>query len=98
MTFEKDFIIYFYFALITLYYASYLLLYFQYLDSSNYIYFYQLNNFIQLFIALFLMIRYRPFQSQFKWNPSDGHIIFASGFFIIINLGILNFFTSYFLK
>lgn len=98
MTFEKDFIIYFYFTMIFLYYTSYLLLYFEILDSSKYVYFYQLNIFIQLFIALFLMIRYHPFLKKYQWNPSDGHIIFASGCFIIINLGIVHFFTEWFFK
>lgn len=96
--FHKDFIIYAYFFLIILYYSSYLLLYFKVLDSSKYIYFYQLNHFIQLFIALFLMIRYHPFTNHLEWNPSDGHIIFASGCFIIINLGIVQYFTNWFIQ
>ena len=95
MTFSKDFIIYFYFTLMFFYYASYLLLFFHILDSSKYIYFYNLNNFIQLFIALFLLIRFHPFRQKFEFHPSDSHIIFASACFLIVNLGIVNYFTKW---
>lgn len=97
MTFD-NFIIFVYFFLICLYYASYLLLYFKVLNSSHYVYFYQLNNLIQFLIAVFLLIRYHPFKTKYDLLKSDGYLIFASACFLLINLGIVHFFTDWFWK
>lgn len=92
---SEDYIIYFYFGLMFLYYASYLLLYFKFLGASYYVYFIELNTFIQLFIAILLLIRYNPLQEKFKLSKSDSHLIFASACFIIINVGILQYFSHF---
>lgn len=101
-----DVTIWFYFGLITLYYLVYIIIFIGYVQtefirkipyastffSKNTIDF--LNTFIQVFIALFLIIRFHPFRKH-QLRRSDPYIILASGCFLLLNLGIVKWFESY---
>lgn len=86
-----DVTIWFYFGLITLYYLVYFLIFIGYIQHKNAIDF--LNTFIQVFIALFLIIRFHPYRKH-QLRRSDPYIIFASGFFLLLNLGIVKWLES----
>ena len=85
-----DYVIYFYFGFAIVYYTTYALLMFKWLDASNIHYYYYLNVFMQLFIALFLIVRYHPFKEKYELHKSDRYLIFGSAIFIIVNLGIIH--------
>jgi len=85
-----------YVLLITVYYVFLFLIYFKIMSVTNYKYVYDLNNFIQLFIAVFLLIRYHPFKNKYHLNTSDVYLIFASACFLIINLGVVHYFSEWF--
>jgi len=85
----------FYFSLMFLYYSFLILLYFKILGDVEYKYLYNLNNFIQLFIAVFLLFRYHPFKTKYELSRSDINLIFASACFLIVNLGILHYFSDW---
>jgi len=73
----------FYFSLMFLYYSFLILLYFKILGDVEYKYLYNLNNFIQLFIAVFLLFRYHPFKTKYEFTELDRKIAFSAGLFIL---------------
>lgn len=57
-----------------------------------------LNAFIHCFIALFLIIRFNPFyvyEKRHVLNQNDTFIIFSSGVFLLVNLGIFQIIEIY---
>ena len=52
------------------------------------------NAFIQAFICLFLILRFHPFRKH-ELHASDARIIFSSATFLLFNLGIIEYFTTY---
>jgi hypothetical protein len=56
--------------------------------SINYEYLRLFSAFIQLFIGIFLVIRFNPFRNQYNqsFKEEDKRIIFSSGLFLLINL------------
>tara|TARA_B110000305_G_C18990194_1_gene425762 strand:- start:265 stop:612 length:348 start_codon:yes stop_codon:yes gene_type:complete len=54
-------------------------------DTFRYI-----NTSIQLFVCLFLMLRYHPYREH-KYYKHDAGIIFGSASFLLINLGITEY-------
>jgi len=54
-----------------------------------------LNAFIHCFIALFLIIRFNPFyEKKHILNENDTSLIFGSGIFLLVNLGIFQILES----
>jgi len=48
------------------------------------------SSFIQLLIALYLIVRFHPFRKHI-FRESDSNIIYGSGIFLLINLGLTEF-------
>ena len=86
-----------------IYYWLLILLYFLYvavffgLFYMNTIYINHLSIFIQVFIALILMIRFNPLRHHVV-KSSDNTIIFASAFFLLMNVGLTQTVVSYMKK
>ena len=72
----------------------YALLFFGIIDYSAMIV-ERINIFIQVFICLFLIIRFHPFRSH-ELKEFDAQIIFGSAAFLLTNLGLAQYFTYYF--
>ncbi len=53
-----------------------------------------INIFIQMFIGIFLMLRYNPFRTQ-RFYKNDANIIFGSAAFLLFNLGLVQYFKSF---
>lgn len=49
---------------------------------------------MQLYVALFLMIRFNPFIKH-EFRPYDDRLIFASAFLLLTNVGVTSVFTRY---
>ena len=62
--------------------------------SFNSIYLRLFNVLIQLFICLFLMFRFHPFRKH-ELKEYDSKIIFSSAAFLLFNLGVVEFITSF---
>jgi hypothetical protein len=60
--------------------------------NSTYIHY--LDVFIQLFICIFLMLRFNPLREH-KLHKNDSIIIFGSAIFLLSNLGVTRWFYSY---
>lgn len=54
-----------------------------------------LNIFIQIFISLFLILKFHPFRNH-TLKPFDASIIFGSGIFLLTNLGFTELLRGYF--
>jgi hypothetical protein len=54
-----------------------------------------LNIFIQIFISVFLMIKFFPFRKH-ELKEFDSTIIFGSAIFLLTNLGFTEYLTNYF--
>jgi hypothetical protein len=52
-----------------------------------------LNIFIQLFICLFLILRFNPFRNH-NFKESDSNVIFGSATFLLLNLGLVEIFKQ----
>lgn len=64
--------------------------------NENFVYL--LNNFIQLFVCIFLLVKYNPLRKP-DFNKNDSFLIFTSASFILFNigfnLGLQKFFDYY---
>ena len=82
-----------YYWLIIIIYIIYLAVFFGifYVNNS---YIHQLDVFIQIFIATILIIRYNPFRKHI-FHENDNTIIFASAFFLLMNVGLTEGFSAY---
>lgn len=64
--------------------------------NENFVYL--LNNFIQFFVCIFLLIKYNPMREP-DFNKNDSFLIFTSASFILFNiafnLGLQKFFDQY---
>jgi hypothetical protein len=49
-------------------------------------YVYIWNMAVQIFLCLFLMYRYYPFQKEYKFKPMDAKLIFGSSLLLLINI------------
>lgn len=74
-------------------YLSYFLVVFG-IYAVNPIYIEHLSVFIQVFICLFLIIRFHPFRSH-ELRDFDDKLIFGSGLLLISNLGVTSYFQKY---
>jgi len=54
-----------------------------------------LNILIQLFVCIFLMIKFHPFRKH-ELKEFDSNIIFGSALFLLTNLGFTQLITTYF--
>lgn len=54
----------------------------------------KLNILVQLFVAIFLVIRFHPFRSH-ELHKYDAELIFGSGVFLLANLGITQLVLNY---
>lgn len=54
-----------------------------------------LHYFIQIFIALFLIIKFHPFRKH-EIKEFDSSIIFGSAMFLLANIGLTEFIKNYF--
>lgn len=88
----------FYITLIVIYNLFYIVI-FVGLTNKQQVVFYakQLNYFIHCFIALFLILRFNPFGLPKKHvlSENDTTIIFSSGIFLLVNLGIFQLIELY---
>ena len=50
----------------------------------------QYNRMIQMFVCLFLLIKFHPFR-KYTLREGDSNIIFGSAFFLLFNLGIVQY-------
>jgi hypothetical protein len=82
-----------YLFLIILVHLLYITTYFGLL-SYNVKYIDYLNIGIQLFICLFLIIRFHPFRKH-HLKEFDANIIFGSAIYLLINLGLTEYITHY---
>lgn len=57
-------------------------------------YVHYLNSFIQVFVAIVLIIRFNPFR-HIKLVDSDVPLIFASASFLLLNAGVTGWFLSH---
>jgi hypothetical protein len=62
--------------------------------SFNSVYLRLFNGFVQLFICVFLMFRFHPFRKH-ELKEYDSKIIFSSAAFLLFNLGVVEFITSF---
>ena len=53
-----------------------------------------LDNFLQALIAIFLILRFFPFRKH-ELHKNDAMIIFASGVFLLTNLGIKSYISNF---
>ena len=53
----------------------------------------QYNRTIQMFVCLFLLIKFHPFRYH-TLKEGDSNIIFGSAFFLLFNLGIIQFMNT----
>ena len=65
------------------------------LIQLNHTYLRLFSSFIQLCIALFLIIKFNPF-SKHQFVKKDSRIIFSSGIFLLINLGTTELFIRFY--
>lgn len=79
--------------LIILLYIIYLAAFFGILYVNN-AYIHHLDVFIQTFIAVILIIRFNPFRKHVL-KESDNTLIFASAFFLLMNVGLTTGVDSY---
>ena len=56
-----------------------------------------LNILIQLFVCVFLMIKFHPFRKH-ELKEFDSSIIFGSALFLLTNIGFTQYLTNYFDK
>jgi hypothetical protein len=56
-----------------------------------------LNILIQVFVCIFLMIKFHPFRKH-ELKEFDSTIIFGSAMFLLTNIGFTQFLTNYFGK
>lgn len=49
-------------------------------------YVYIWNMAVQVFLCVFLMYRYHPFQKEYKFNSFDAKLIFGSALLLLINI------------
>jgi hypothetical protein len=82
-----------YYWLIVLLYFLYLAVFFG-LFYMNAKYLNHLSIFIQIFIAVVLIIRFNPLRNHVV-KSSDSTIIFASAFFLLMNVGLTETLGSY---
>lgn len=86
----------FYLFLILVYNFFYVIIYFGVSNKQDVIYLAKsLNAFIHSFIAVFLIVRFNPFyEKKHIINENDTILIFGSGLFLLVNLGIFHFLES----
>ena len=53
-----------------------------------------IDSFLQIYVALFLMVRFNPF-TKHEFRPYDDRLIFGSAFLLLTNAGITSLFTKY---
>lgn len=84
----------FYLFLIILYNFFYIIIIVGFSNKQKVIYWAKnLNAFIHCFIAVFLIVRFNPFyEKKQNLNANDSYIIFGSGIFLLVNLGIFQLF------
>lgn len=51
------------------------------------------NRMIQIFVCVFLLIKFHPFREH-KLKEGDSNIIFGSAFFLLFNLGIIQYMNT----
>jgi hypothetical protein len=77
----------FYFAMIFIIYGSYLLIFLG-IYYVNPAYIMDAFKYLEIFICLFLIVRFNPFIKA-ELHDFDQYLIFVSGFIILTNIGIL---------
>ena len=82
-----------YYWLIFLLYFIYIAVFFG-IFYVNKQYINHLSIFIQVFIAIILMVRFNPLRHHVV-KPSDNTIIFASAFFLLVNVGLTETLGNY---
>ena len=83
-----------YFGGLALLYLLYILMYFG-LIKYNISYIENIHIIIQIYICIFLMIRFHPFRKH-QLKEYDAQIIFGSALFLMTSLGFTNIFMNYF--
>jgi hypothetical protein len=53
-----------------------------------------MNTLMQVYVAVFLMLRFNPF-AKHEFRPYDDILIFGSALLILTNVGVMSFFTEY---
>ena len=72
----------------------YILLFIGFLNFNS-SYLETLNSATQLFVCLFLMIKFNPYRKH-EFREQDVTIIFGSATFLLLNLGFVKVFNNYF--
>ena len=78
-------------------YISYALIVLSYLGLSKYnpIFLNDLNNYMRIYICLFLLWRFNPFRHLEKFTNLDRKIAFTAGFFILTTTVLNNYLTAF---
>lgn len=78
-------------------YFSYLIFFIALLGFSPiYIKYYNmLKSFIKYYICLFLIIKFRPYQDNIKFDHIDAHIVFQCGIFLLVSTELIQFLENY---
>jgi len=53
-----------------------------------------ISTIMQVYVAVFLMLRFNPFVKH-EFRPYDDRIIFGSAFLLLTNVGVTSFFSKY---
>jgi len=53
----------------------------------------QYNRLVQMFVCVFLLIKFHPFREH-SLKEGDSNIIFGSAFFLLFNLGIIQYMNT----
>jgi hypothetical protein len=79
------------------FYASYALIILSYLGLSKYnpAFLDDINNYIRIYICLFLLWRFNPFRQVTKFTNLDRKIAFSAGLFILTTTVLNNYLNSF---
>jgi hypothetical protein len=67
------------------------------LDDRAHLYLRRLDNFIKIYISLFLMYRFNPFR-EINFTELDRKLVFSAGVFVFVTTTVNKFFTRHFNK
>ena len=78
-------------------YISYALIILSYLGLSKYnpAFLNDINNYLRIYICLFLLWRFNPFRHLEKFTNLDRKIAFTAGFFILTTTVLNNYLTAF---
>ena len=83
----------FYIISIALIYITYILIFLGVLSTKP-SFIVKLSDIIQIFVCVFLIIRFHPFKSHYSFTDFDEKVIFGMAILLLSNLGIMRLFEK----